>query len=252
MNNSWRHPGLRGAVLYSLLSFVCGGLVTVFSRFQLARQRGRVAVAQKLPKGPLIVVANHTSVADGIFLALACRRLGRSLRLLAAAGVFRIGVVGSLIRRLGFIPVHRGTADAAGALDSAAAALQAGEAIGLFPEGRISRHAENWPERGKTGAVRLALRTGAPIVPVALAGAHEVVGLKAGIWPLLRSFVLTPQVQVLVGDPIDIRALADGRDDETAVRALTDIVMATLVDQVEELRGQVAEHPFGAPREDAA
>ncbi|MEO7068887.1 MAG: 1-acyl-sn-glycerol-3-phosphate acyltransferase [Nostocoides sp.] len=73
-------------------------------------------------------------------------------------------------------PVQRGSTSAADALDAAAEALAAGEAIGLFPEGRITRDPGTWPERANTGAVRLALRTGAPIVPVAMNGADKVVG----------------------------------------------------------------------------
>ena len=89
--------------------------------------------------------------------------------------------------RLGFIPVARGGPDAAHALDAAAAALAAGEAVGVFPEGRITRDPNRWPERAKTGAVRLALRSGAPIVPVAMVGAHEVVGRKRIVLRLLKN-----------------------------------------------------------------
>ena len=59
--------------------------------------------------------------------------------------------------------------------------LADGEAVGIFPEGRLTRDPMMWPERAKTGAVRLALRTGAPIVPVAMVGAHRVVG-RIGDW----------------------------------------------------------------------
>ena len=137
--------------------------------------RGR---ASACPSGPIIVISNHTSYADGVLLALAARRMGRSLRLLATAGVFRAPVIGRLARRLGFIAVKRDTADASASLDEAAAALAAGEAVGLYPEGRLTRDPMMWPERAKTGAVRLALRTGAPIVPMAMVGAHEVVGRR--------------------------------------------------------------------------
>ena len=132
--------------------------------------RGRRAVAEALPPGGIIVISNHTSYADGVLLALACKRMGRPLRLLATGGVFRVPVLGGLLRRLGFIRVERGTADAAEALGPATEALAAGEAVGLFPEGRITRDPAMWPERAKTGVVRLALGTGAPIVPVAMSG----------------------------------------------------------------------------------
>lgn len=247
---SWRHPGRTGAILYAVFAALLGGVTTVISRLQVERQRGRRAAAQALPDGPIIVISNHTSYADGILLAIACRKLGRSLRLLATAGVFRTPVIGPIARRLGFIPVRRGSADAAGALDDAAAALAAGEAIGLYPEGRITRHPERWPERSKTGAVRLALRTGAPIVPVAMVGAHEVVGRRHIVRTLLRNLILRPKVATKVGEPIDVRVLVDGarEPDADAIRAAADVVMWRLVHLVEDLRGERAPAPEGVER----
>ncbi|MCF6376109.1 1-acyl-sn-glycerol-3-phosphate acyltransferase [Nocardioides KLBMP 9356] len=247
---TWQRPGLRAALLYAVAASLLGVVASAVSRLELTR---RAVPDGELPDGPVIVVANHTSVADGILLALVGRRLGRSLRLMATGGVFRSALVGPLARRLGFIPVLRGTASAAGSLDAAAAALAAGEAVGLFPEGRITRDRQHWPERSKTGAVRLALRTGAPVVPVALVGAQQVVG-TSGILPrLLRNTVLRPRVSVAVGEPIDVRRLAGARDgvdvDDATVRRVADEVMAALVTQVAELRREPAPHPAGVPED---
>lgn len=253
---NWRHPGPGGSLLYAAMAAVAGGAVATVARLEAARQVGRRSVARQLPAGPLIVVANHTSYADGVLLAIACRDLGRSLRLLATAGVFTNPLLGPVVRRLGFIPVHRGSASAADALDAAAEALAAGEAVGLFPEGRITRDPQHWPERSKTGAVRLALRTGAPIVPVAMHGAQEVVALRGNVLRTARNLVLPPEVKVLVGDSIDVTSLmradpADG-DDEATVRRVSDVVMGRLIDLVEELRGLEAAHEFGVPRDDGS
>ena len=250
--STWQRPGLRAALLYAVAAGLLGAVVSSVSRLELTR---RSVPADRLPEGPVIVVANHTSFADGILLALVGRRLGRSLRLMATGGVFRSGVVGPLVRRLGFIPVLRGTDSAAGSLDAAATALAAGEAVGLFPEGRITRDPQHWPERSKTGAVRLALRTGAPVVPVALVGAHRVVGRTGILGRLLRNTLWRPRVAVAVGEPIDVRRLAGVVDDRPAsdatVRRVADEVMAVLVAQVAELRGEPAPHPLGVP-EDAS
>jgi 1-acyl-sn-glycerol-3-phosphate acyltransferase len=155
-----------------------------------------------------------------------------------------------VVRRLGFIPVHRGSASAAQALDAAAQALAAGEAVGLFPEGRITRDPGHWPERSKTGAVRLALRTKAPILPVAMHGAQEVVGLRGNLGRTVRNLALPPEVKVLVGEAIDVSTLVDVARpvDEATVRRLSDEVMGRLIDLVEELRGLQATHEFGVPR----
>jgi 1-acyl-sn-glycerol-3-phosphate acyltransferase len=149
--------------------------------------------------------------------------------------------------------VQRGTSAAAGSLDAAATALEAGEAVGLFPEGRITRDPQHWPERSKTGAVRLALRTGAPVVPVALVGAQQVVGTTGIVARLLRNTLLRPRVSVAVGEPIDVRRLAGvtpGQPvDEATVRRVADEVMAALVAQVAELRGEPAPYATGVPEE---
>jgi 1-acyl-sn-glycerol-3-phosphate acyltransferase len=248
----WRKPGRTGALLYALLASVVGVATALFSRPQVEQQRGRREAARKLPDGPIIVISNHTSYADGVLLALACRRMGRSLRLLATSGVFGAPVLGTIARRLGFIRVKRGAADASAALDEAAEALAEGEAVGIFPEGRLTRDPMMWPERAKTGAVRLALRTGAPIVPVAMVGAHRVVARRNVLPTLVLNAVRRPKVDTLVGAPIDVRTLMNiGPATEPTVdevRLGADLVMARLVSVVAQLRGQRAPDPRGVER----
>lgn len=248
----WRKPGRTGAILYATLAAVVGTATAAVSRLEIERQRGRREAARTLPSGPIIVISNHTSYADGVLLALACRRMGRSLRLLATSGVFGAPVLGSVVRRLGFIRVKRGAPDASASLDEAAVALAAGEAVGIFPEGRLTRDPMMWPERAKTGAVRLALRTGAPIVPVAMVGAHRVVGQHRVVPTLLRNLGRRPKVDTRVGAPIDIRRLMNlgpaTQPTTDEVRLAADLVMARLVAVVAELRGERAPDPRGVPR----
>ncbi len=119
MSNDWRHPGEFGAVLYAVGAAVLGAAwSSVISRLSIARQRGRRRAALALPAGGIIVVSNHASYADGVLLALVCRRLGRSLRLLATVGVFRAPLLGRFVRRLGFIPVERKSRSARDRLSS--------------------------------------------------------------------------------------------------------------------------------------
>jgi 1-acyl-sn-glycerol-3-phosphate acyltransferase len=251
VSTGWKHPGWTGGLVYGVAATLVGGIVTVVSRLQIAQHRGRRRIARSLPNGPIIVISNHTSYADGVLLALVCRRLGRSVRLLATSGVFRVPVVGWLVRRLGFISVERGSISAVHSLDAAAEALAAGEAVGIFPEGRTTRDPDRWPERGKTGAVRLALRTGAPIVPVAIVGAHRVLDRDRPVRSLVSTVLLRPRVLTDVGDPIDVGALGPGPDATPVdVRRLTDHVMEQLIDLVEELRGEVAPHASGVKPSD--
>ena len=249
---NWRHPGKVGAVLYALAAAVVGGFTALFSRLQVQRQRGRAKIARSLPAGPVIVISNHTSYADGVLLILACRRMGRSLRMMATSGVFRAPLIGRLVRRLGFIPVKRDSAEAGDALQPAIEALRAGEAVGVFPEGRLTRDEQMWPERAKTGVVRLALASGAPVVPVALEGAHHVVSRKRIAWRLLVNLVRRPRVAVRVGTPIDVRQVmnidAQTTPTPAEIRLATDTIMGKLVALVSDLRGQPSPHPEGAPR----
>jgi 1-acyl-sn-glycerol-3-phosphate acyltransferase len=93
------------------------------------------------------------------------------------------------------------------------------------------------------------LRTGAPIVPVAMVGAHELVGRRRIVLGLLRSLIRRPKVAVKVGEPIDVRALIGSVDKPSprAIREAADHVMAALVALVAELRGESPEHPSGVP-----
>ena len=248
----WRKPGRTGAILYAVLAAFVGSVTAFVSRLEIERQRGRREAARGLPPGPIIVISNHTSYADGVLLALACRRMGRSLRLLATSGVFGAPVLGTIARKLGFIKVKRGASDASAALDEAAVALAEGEAVGLFPEGRLTRDPMMWPERAKTGAVRLALRTGAPIVPVAMVGAHRVLSRRKVVPTLLLNVIRRPKVNTRVGQPIDIRTLMNiGPTTEPTVdevRLAADLVMGRLVAVVAEVRGERPLEPHGVPR----
>ena len=144
--------------------------------------------------------------------------------------------------------------DASSSLDAAAEALAHGEAVGLYPEGRLTRDPAMWPERAKTGAVRLALRTGAPIVPVAMVGAHEVVGRRLAVLGLVWNLIRRPNVEVSVGAPVDVLALANGRREppKEVVREIADVVMAELIELVGDLRDAIPAHPTGVPREEPA
>jgi 1-acyl-sn-glycerol-3-phosphate acyltransferase len=250
--SGWKKP-----TLYGIAATVVGAVVTSVSTWELEKRRAVQREGQTtLPQGGLIVVANHTSLADGLFLALVGQRLGRPLRLLGTAGIIEAPVLRILFRKLGFIAVHRKSSNPASALEPAAEALRKGEAIALYPEGRITRQSKHWPERAKTGAVRLALSTGAPIVPVASVGIERVVGRnKAKILiQLLTNTVKRPAVRIRVGDPIDVRRfLGIGPSAEPTseeVRMGADEVSRQLILMLEDMRGEAAPDPVGVGRAD--
>ncbi|WP_424216674.1 lysophospholipid acyltransferase family protein (plasmid) [Streptomyces sp. BI20] len=159
-----------------------------------------------------ILVANHTSLADpALVLAALRRRFGAEPVVLATAGLWRVPLLGSALAREGHIPVHRGTARAGDALAGAAPALAAGKLVLLYAEGHIPEAADSGdrpPEPFRTGVARLALATGAPVVPIGQAGARRISSgstLKqlAGV---LTAPVRRPSVHVHVEPPIHFPA----------------------------------------------
>jgi 1-acyl-sn-glycerol-3-phosphate acyltransferase len=125
------------------------------------------------PEGPAIVACNHISYLDPLTNGDAVVRAGRRPRFLAKRELFRIPVVGTVLRGAAQIPVVRGSRDGS-SLDLAVAALEAGEVVVIYPEGTVTDRADGLPMQGKTGVARLALRTGVPIVPMASWGSREV------------------------------------------------------------------------------
>ncbi|MBS3978163.1 MAG: 1-acyl-sn-glycerol-3-phosphate acyltransferase [Syntrophomonadaceae bacterium] len=125
--------------------------------------------------GPAIVVANHTSLLDGFLLAALWPR---QITFLSAAYLFRLPVVGAFLRAMGAIPVRTEGSELAG-IRAALRVLQKGGTIGLFPEGRrVSQTDKIVPFQ--TGWVYLALKAGAPVLPVAIKGTSTALPVGAG------------------------------------------------------------------------
>lgn len=190
-----------------------------------------------LVPGPLILAANHISPVDPLVLTAACQRRRLSPRFLATGGLFRAPVVGAVMRHWGHIPVHRRTRRVTEAVPAAADALAAGSVILLYPEGRIGLDPGMWPERGRTGVARIALATGATVVPVAQWGAHELVPYTAprGLLRVLpRTLWRRPVVRVRFGAPVDLSGLrADVAGD---ARRATDRIIAAIATELAPLR----------------
>jgi len=123
------------------------------------------------PDGPAIVASNHIGYLDFVFSGYAAREQGRRVRFLAKKEIFDKKGVGWLMRQMGHVPVDRAGA-ARDSLVAAETELARGEIIGMFPEATISPSFV--PRRGKTGTVRLAQDTGAPLIPVAIWGTQRI------------------------------------------------------------------------------
>ena len=123
------------------------------------------------PTGGVIIVPNHVSHFDPLVVAHYIYDAGRWPRFLAKASLLQVPVLGSFLRKVQQIPVERGSVEAVKSLDALVDALHEGGAVVIYPEGTTTREPDLWPMRGKTGAARLALVTGAPVVPMANWGA---------------------------------------------------------------------------------
>lgn len=184
--------------------------------------------------GGMILVANHLSPADPLVASHFVYDAGRWPQFLAKAELFRSPVLGRLLRLVGQIPVERGTVDASRSLGAAIAAIKAGDAIIIYPEGTITRSPDLWPMRGKTGVARLWLATGVPVVPMAMWGPQRLADPRT---KRVRPRPRTP-VTVVAGPPVDLSAFEGAGADTATLNAITDLVMRRLTELVGEARGE--------------
>jgi len=156
-----------------------------------------------------VVAPNHTALIDPGLVLTALRGLGAEPVVLATAGLWRVPFLGRFLTREGHIPVHRGSRNAAAALDLASQALAAGRVVVIYPEGGIPRRRDSGdraPESFRTGVARLALATGAPIVPLGHAGARRIISgsVPKQIGGLLTAPLRRPALHVHLADPIHL------------------------------------------------
>jgi 1-acyl-sn-glycerol-3-phosphate acyltransferase len=181
-------------------------------------------------EGPVIVACNHASYLDPLANAYAVIEAGRRPRFLAKVELFKIPVVGSAFRGAKQIPVVRGSRDGS-ALVAAERSLAGGEAVVIYPEGTVTTRADHLPMEGKTGTVRLALASGAPIVPMASWGSHPV-WQKSG----KGSLRFGRPVWVKAGPAIDLASRGADDADPGAMKELTAELMDVLTELVVDLR----------------
>jgi 1-acyl-sn-glycerol-3-phosphate acyltransferase len=184
-------------------------------------------------EGGVILVVNHVSQFDPLVVAHYLYEYGRWPRFLAKSSLWDVPVLGFLLRKTLQIPVERGSVEAVKSLDVLVKAVRDGGAVVIYPEGTTSKEPDHWPMRGKTGAARLAVLTGAPVVPIAQWGSLAVFD------PQTKKFHLgfgTP-VTVTAGKPIDLSEWEDEEPTRAALEQMTDQIMLVLRDLLAEIRG---------------
>ncbi|WP_082000527.1 1-acyl-sn-glycerol-3-phosphate acyltransferase [Arthrobacter sp. PAMC 25486] len=192
---------------------------------------------ERLPRDEgFIVVPNHCTEIDPIVVGHMLYNQNIMPHFLAKDGLFKTPVLGAALRGAHQIPVERSGAGAGKSLTVAQEVLDGGGAVVIYPEGTLTRDPELWPMKGRTGAARLALGTGAKVVPVVHWGAQEVFPRYA------KGFKIFPRkrVKVVVGNPVDLSAFEGRTADKATLEAMTEVIMAAITEMLEGLRGEKA------------
>ena len=200
----------------------------------------RFVDAEKLPKeGAFVLAPNHYSEFDPLIVALAVWKLGRLPRFMAKESLFKVPVVGWMLRTTGMIPVARSSSRTAAAqtIAQSRALVDDGRGVIVYPEGTLTRDPDLWPMRGKSGAVRLAMAGNIPLIPMAQWGTQKIMGRYQkglSLWPLRKP------VDVIIGDPVDISDLIGKEHDQAAVTIATERLMNAITELLEGLRSEKA------------
>jgi 1-acyl-sn-glycerol-3-phosphate acyltransferase len=184
--------------------------------------------------GGVVIAANHISHVDALAFGHYVYGNGRIPRFLAKSGVFKNKFVGGVLRAARQIPVYRDTADAANALRDAIAAVNDGQAVAVYPEGTISRDPALWPMAAKSGAARIALATGCPVVPVAQWGPQEILAYHEKRPHLLPR----KRMIMLAGPPVDLDDLRGLPQNADTLREATDRIMDAITELLAKVRGE--------------
>lgn len=210
---------------WRVVAFLAIPLFEIVGRY---RMRGLTHIPAR---GAFVIAPNHVTNFDPLTTAYLVWRGGRVPRFLAKASLFRVPVLGGLLRFTGQIPVER---DGSGPdpLKAADRLLDEELAVIVYPEGTLTRDPDEWPMRGKSGAVRLALQHDIPLVPMAHWGVQRILPRYGGRLSLRRH-----DVDMLVGPPLDLSPWR-GRTDAAAHAEATRALMDEIARLVGELRGE--------------
>jgi 1-acyl-sn-glycerol-3-phosphate acyltransferase len=198
--------------------------------------RYHVRDGQKLPAtGAFVLAPNHYTNLDPVTTGYIVWKLGRVPRFLAKASVFRVPIIGPILKATGQIPVQR----QGGGQQSLAAAgrlVEDGLAVIVYPEGTLTREPDLWPMRGKSGAVRMALEHDVPLIPMAHWGVQQIMPRYAK----KISFFPRKDVEAIIGDPVDLSPWRGRPITHELLAEATEAVMTAITRLLEQLRGETA------------
>lgn len=203
-----------------------------------AMARIRLHGTENVPStGAFVLTPNHYSEIDPLVTGVAIWKTGRVPRYLAKASLFRIPVVGSLLRASGQIPVERaGSSRSNDPLAAARMVAERGLVVVVYPEGSLTRDPLLWPMRGKSGAARIALEQNIPVIPMAHWGTQLLMpryAKRLNVFP-------RKTIDVSFGAPVDLEAYRDRTLDSDTLALATNDIMQAITALFEELRGEKA------------
>ncbi len=172
------------------------------------------------PKGPLIVAANHLNLADPPLLSAS---IPRRIVFMVKHEFYHSVRGARFIRAFGAFPVHRGEMDRE-ALRHAVRVLEQGLVLGMFPEGTRSPNAQL--QQAHLGTALIALRSGAPILPVGINGTEKVKGVKEVVFG-------HPHITVTIGQPFLLPTNED-KVNSAQLKELTDLIMSRIAELLPE------------------
>ena len=214
-----------------------GFCVAIVEPLMLLLTKRRWIDGEKIPAhGGVVLASNHVSHIDPLTFAHFVYAYGRLVRFLAKAGVFKVPVVGWIVRSAKQIPVYRLTSDASQAFTAAVQAVREGECVVVYPEGTITRDPDLWPMTGKTGAARIALSSGVPVIPIAQWGANDILapyGKRPRLFP-------RKTISMKAGDPVPLDDLRGEAPTPAVLREATTRIMDAITALLEDLRGEQA------------
>lgn len=201
--------------------------------------------AEHLPRsGGFVVAPNHLSHVDPLTFAHFLYDNGRPPRFLAKSVLFTLPVIGWVVRNAGQIPVYRESRNSAEAFSGGVAAVEAGECVAIYPEGTITRDPALWPMVGKTGAARVALTTGCPVIPVAQWGPQLMLPPYSRRPRIFRRTTM----HVMAGPPVDLDDLHGLPITPEVLRVATDRILDRITRQLAELRDEAPPARMFDPR----
>jgi 1-acyl-sn-glycerol-3-phosphate acyltransferase len=216
---------------------------TLFSGYTKLLMETDIQFEAPLPQGPKIIVANHPTTTDPFLLSL----LSEQPIFIAVTGMaFEVPIFGSILRSAGHIPVDKVNTNGQAVIQKVVEKLANGETVAIFPEGKLSPCIGKY-SKPKTGAARIALLSGAPVIPVGIHLDNNAYYEKEMItknYSDSARIVYRGKYAMTVGNPI---LFSGSVEDFGYVRYVADEIMESIIQQARKSEVRILENPSQRP-----